>query len=457
MLKRLLLNKTALFVFSFCLLASPALAVKALPAGETVWQGEVIVDEPLRVPRDGKLVVVAGSTIKVTSPAAVIDVAGVIQMKGKKERPITIISPKGWQGVSFIEAGKGSSFASIRVTSAETAISSIATDFSVTDSTFTDCGTAIKLLRESSPLIENSHFENNDIAIDNEMRSNPTIRNNTFNAHRKTAILASHNSRGLISGNRFEGNVQAIGLLQTYPDKIQDNVFVGNKLALYCNQTKSTPLISRNRFERNEMALVNYSFAYPAVEDNTFVGNEMAIRNDQYGSPLLKNNLFSDNKTALYNYRKSNPKVENNLFEKNGLAMFCDYSSYPMVRNNHFIANKMAVELGIYQSADWEKRSGSKKLMQKEALARKSKNQMLGQAPTVFNDIVDVSGNWWGEATPVLNKIGKGKNIPFFHDRRDQEWVTYEGFGPESYRIDQIAYHPWLNKPAANVGPRSKK
>ena len=120
----------------------------------------------------------------------------------------------------------------------------------------------------------------------------------------------------------------------------------------------------------------------------------MAIRNDQYGSPLILHNLLVDNDTAIYNYRKSNPVIEKNLVKQNRLALFCDYSSYPQVRKNHFIANEMAVELGLFQSADWEKRSGSKGLMQQEALARKSKNPMLAQAPTSFVDMVDVSNNW---------------------------------------------------------------
>jgi parallel beta-helix repeat protein len=205
------------------------------------------------------------------------------------------------------------------------------------------------------------------------------------------------------------------------------------------------------------MALVNFSFAYPAIEDNTFVDNKMAIRNDQYGSPLVKHNLFRGNDTAIYNYRKSNPVVENNRIEKSGLALYCDYSSYPKVKNNNFIDNKMAVELGIFQSADWEKRSGSKPLMQKEAAARNSKNTMLRQAPTRFSDIVDVSGNWWGDAGTKMAGADDGENLPFFHDRLDKEWVTYEGFGPDRYRIDLVVYKPLLSKPVAAVGPRKKK
>ena len=248
-----------------------------------------------------------------------------------------------------------------------------------------------------------------------------------------------------------------MGLLQPYPDLIEKNIFIDNKLALYCNQTKNTPHIKGNRFERNEMALVNYSFAYPVVEDNVFIDNKMALRNDQYGSPLVKHNLFKGNGTAIYNYRKSNPVVENNIIEQSDLAIYCDYSSYPKVKNNHFSDNKMAVELGIYQSADWEKRSGSKPLMKKEALARNSKNSMLSQAPTQFNDIVDVSGNWWGDILKILTKNSKDGNLEIFYDRLDKEWVTYEGFGPESYRVDLVKYTPWLDNPVSSVGPRAVK
>ena len=457
MLKFRLFNKLIIIVAVLCLPAVTVVASTTLPAGETIWQGKVVVDKSIRIPSGSKLVIKKGTVVRITTPAAQIDVAGILQIAGTVAKPVVFDSAQGWLGISFVEAGKGSSIVGARFSKAETVVSSIATDFAVTDSSFVDCGTAIKLLRESSPLIENNHFEKNDMAIDNEMRSAPTIRHNKFIGHQKTAILASHNSRGLIADNSFEQNEQGIGLLQTYPDKVLNNTFIENKLAIYCNQTKSTPIIEGNRFERNEIALVNYSFAYPSVVENRFIDNKMAIRNDQYGSPQVKNNLFSGNGTAIHNYRKSNPVVENNIIKKSELAMFCDYSSYPTVRNNHFSANKMAVELGIYQSADWEKRSGSKALMQKEALARNSKNSMLSQAPTKFNDRVDVSGNWWDKNTPVMVAAAPGANLPFFHDRLDKEWVTYEGFGPESYRIDLIVYRPWLDQPVAKVGPRKAK
>ena len=425
--------------------------------GKTVWKGDVTLSDSFSVPAGSELLIMPGTIIRIATPDVGLNVSGKLHVNGAKGKPVKFLSPPGWKGISFLEAKQKSVIDYAVFAKAESAISSIATSFSVTHSQFTACGTAIKLLRESPVLVEDNLFEQNDIAVDNEMKSVATIRNNRFIAQKKTAVIASHNSRGVITGNLFENNEQGIALLQPYNDRLSDNVFKGNKIAIYCNQTKNTPLIKGNSFEQNETALINFSFAYPAVEDNVFVGNTMALRNDQYGSPLVQHNLFSKNGTAIYNYRKSSPVIERNRIEDNDLALYCDYSSYPKVRENHFIANKVAVELGIYQSADWEKRSGSKPLMQKEAAARNSKNPMLAKAPTTFKDVVDVAGNWWGDATERLQAAPVDANLPIFFDRKDKERVTYEGFGPDSYLLDRVEYRPLLEQPVSIVGPRSKR
>jgi hypothetical protein len=423
--------------------------------GETLWQDDVTVSTSFQVPAGSLLRIAAGTIVRISSPDNGLNVSGQLLIEGTKAKPVTFLSPPGWKGISFLESKQKSVIDYAVFADAEAVLSSIATQFTVRNTRFTGCGTAIKLLRESPVLIEECVFEKNDIAIDNEMKSVATIRNSRFIGQKKTAIIAAHNSRGLISGNRFEGNEQGIALQQPYNDRISDNLFRSNTIAIYCNQTKNTPLIKGNRFEENETALINFSFAYPAVEDNYYVGNTTAIRNDQYGSPLVQHNLFRKNETAIYNYRKSSPVVERNQIEDNNLALFCDYSSYPQVRENHLIDNKIAVKIGIYQSADWEKKSGSKPLMQKAAAARNSKNTLLAQAPTTFTDVVDVSSNWWGAGTKTLQAAAVDENLSIFFDRMDKEKVVYEGFGPDSYLLDRVEYRPWLTQPVSTVGPRS--
>jgi len=420
---------------------------------DTRWQGEVVLSGPVQVDTGARLTIAPGSVVRAKLPGSKLLVLGTLMVEGSATAPVRFVSVKGWEGIEFIEAAKGSVIRHAEFDGAQHAVSMIATSPQIIGSLFRNCKIALRLLREAAPLVEGNRFEANQIWVDNEMRSAPTVRGNHFSDHTTSAIVASNNARGLIEDNRFENNKQGVGIVQPYPDPLRGNRFVGNETALFCSQTKNTPLIEKNLFEKNGKGVVNYSFAYPAVERNRFIDNDEAIRNDQFGSARISHNLIRGSKTALYLNRKSNPVIEYNLITDNRLAMFVDYSSYPRVTNNHFLANDMAVKLGIYQSADWEKRSGSKRLVQKEATARRSKNPLLAQAPESFNDYVDVSGNWWGEANRLLKRAGGDANLEIFHDRRDQPRVTYPGFGEGSYALDVIRYAPWLTKPVAEVGP----
>lgn len=439
-----------------CLVALPVLAAD-LP-GATRWSGEVRLSEAVNVPAGATLTIAAGTHVMAQSAEALIAVSGKLLVEGTQAAPVVFDTPSGWRGIQFVEGEAGSRIRHARFARAASAISTIATDFTVANSEFQGCEFAVKLEREASPLIENSWFADNGIGVSNEMKSGPTIRNNRFSGHTKTAILASHGSRGPVTGNRFVENQQGIALIQRYEGQIADNQFNANETAIFCNQTQSTPRIEHNRFEGNKVAVANISFAYPTIVNNQFLNNGTALHNDQYGSTVVEHNLFRGNGTALYNNKKSNPKVRLNRFEKNELALFCDFSSYPEVRQNNFVDNVMGVKLGIYQSADWEKRSGSKQLMQREASARQSQNPLLAKVPTEFNDVVDVSGNWWAKETGQLTAAGEKGNAAIFHDRHDQPEVSYEkeGYGPGNYRLDRIQFAPWLSEAVTGAGVAEK-
>ncbi|NJC89112.1 MAG: right-handed parallel beta-helix repeat-containing protein [Desulfuromonas sp.] len=438
------------------LMALPALAAN-LP-GATRWSGEVRLSEAVSVPRGATLTIAAGTHVVAVSAEALIAVSGKLLVEGSPAAPVVFDTPVGWQGIQFTEGEAGSRIRHARFARAAQAISTVATDFTVANSEFQGCEFAIKLEREANPVIENNWFADNGIGVSNEMKSAPTIRNNRFSGHTKTAILASHGSRGPITGNRFVENQQGIALIQRFEGQIADNQFNANETAIFCNQTQNTPRIERNRFDGNKVAVANVSFAYPVVVNNLFLNNGTALHNDQYGSSQVEKNLFRGNGTAIYNNKKSNPKVRLNRFEKNELALFCDFSSYPEVRQNNFVDNAMGVKLGIYQSADWEKRSGSRPLMQREASARQSQNPLLAKVPTEFTDVVDVSGNWWGKDTSQLAAAGEKGNIAIFHDRHDQPEVSYEseGYGPGTFRLDRVQFVPWLKEPVAGAGAEEK-
>jgi parallel beta-helix repeat protein len=436
----------------------PTSALAKTLSGKTRWSGTVTLTEAVNVPRGSILTITAGTTVVPKSADAVITVGGKLLIEGTPAAPVVFKGPAGWRGIEFFEAESGSRIRHARFSGAAAALSTVATPFSVTDSHFEKCEFAIKLVREASPIIDNNTFVENAVGISSEMKSAPTIRGNRFSKQSKSAIVASHGSRGDITGNRFIDNQQGVALIQRYEGKIADNQFTGNETGIFCNQTQSTPGIENNRFEKNKLAIVNFSFSYPQVVKNLFLSNGTALQNDQYGSPVVENNLFRGNGTALHNNKKSNPKVHRNQIETNDLAIFCDYSSYPDVRQNNFIGNRMGVKLGIYQSADWEKRSGSKQLMQREAESRQSQNPLLAKAPTEFNDVVDVSENWWGKDTAQLAAAGEKGNVAIFHDRHDQPEVSYEkdGFGPGKFKLDRIKFAPWLKEAVAVTVPKEK-
>jgi parallel beta-helix repeat protein len=415
--------------------------------GEVRWTGEITISGVVTVTPAATLTIAAGSRIRPENGEAHLGVQGTLKALGTARAPVVFEKI----GVELVETVSGNLFEYVRFDGAPIAIGALASTFAVRHGTFVDCGTAVKLYRESLPLIEDTLFEKNEIGVDNDMKSNATVRRCRFVGQKVSAINASHSSLGPIEGNVFEKNRQGIVLTQKYADRISGNRFVENEVALSCNQTQATPAISGNTFEKNGIAIANVSFAYPLIEDNRFLANRTAVQNDQYGSPRITHNLFRANATAIHNNRKSNPVIEKNTIEGGERAIFCDYSSYPTVKENNISGARLGVELGIFQSADWERRSGSVAIIREQSEARKSQNPLLAKVPTEFNDFVEVSGNWWGDATVQLRA---GGNAPLFFDRKDKEFVTYDGFGPDSYRLDEVRFVPWLEVPVRDAGPK---
>lgn len=425
------------------------------PAHRLHWRGEVVLEADHLVPAGTVLTLEPGTRVRPLRPEIRIVVQGVLQVLGTAKAPVTFAGPPGWLGIEFLAGPEGSRIEHARFSQAKTALSSAERIFVLRHTSFRDCETAVKLVRKSGPRVSDCLFEGNGIGIDNEMRSYPQIRNNRFIGQRKAAILASHNSTGEIEGNLFENNHLAISLLRPYADRIVNNRFRGNGTAIACNQTQRTPVISGNQFENNAKALESFSFSSPVVENNTFSGNQTAIHNRQLGSPRVQNNLFADNGIALDNVRKSSPVVEKNLLKNNRVALFCDYSSYPRVKQNNFVDNRLAVQLGDFQSAELERRSGNQAAAQQGAALAQAGQSRPGSAPKLGEpeDVVDVRNNWWGEDTAQLTAVGPDGNATIFVDRRDQGDQRSQPV-VEGYDLDLILFHPWLKAAVADAGLR---
>lgn len=444
------LSFVLIFLFS---LGSSLVGAETLKIEQpTVWQGQVELADSVLVGAQGILTIKAGTRVKISAPEHQLMVYGRLLIEGTEREPVIFETVAQWQGIHFVEAAEGSVIRHAQFRDCRDAVSVIATSPEITNSRFLNCGAGIKLLRESNSVISDNIFNENELGLSIEMRSNPRVTGNQFFLHRISGIVVSNKSRGVIEKNIFEKNQQAIGVLQPFTDRLKDNIFRNNQVGIYCYQTQNTPNIEQNLFEKNVLALVNFSFSFPDVRNNKFIDNQTALKSDQFGSATVEHNLFQNNQTAIYLNRKSNARIQLNQFTHNALAMLIDYSSYPEVQRNNFEKFSEAARLGIYQSADWEKRSGSKPLQMKEAKARGSKNPTLIQAPEQFNDVVDLSSNWWGEQHPLLSAATPAENLSQFYDRKDLPTVVYEGFGPDAYVLDEIHFQPVLGGPVKEAG-----
>ncbi|WP_305046019.1 right-handed parallel beta-helix repeat-containing protein [Geoalkalibacter sp.] len=429
-------------------------ALQPLPPGETRWSGEVRLEQALEVPPGATLRVAAGTRIRVADPAARLLVRGGLEIAGSAARPVVFVAPQDWLGLELLEPEAPVVIRHARFSGAKSAVQALGARLRVEHSEFRGGGHGIELVRDSLADVTDCLFEGNEVGLEAQMKSRIQLQRSRFRKHVGSAFLAGHGSSGAIEDCRFEDNRQAIGLKGRFEGRIAGNRFTDNHTAIFCNQTQRSPLIRANHFEGGEIALANLSFSFPLVEDNRFLRNGTALRNDQFGSAQVRRNLFADNGTALWNNRKSDPLVENNIFKNNERALFCDYSSYPRVRRNNFSGNRLAVELGRFQSADFEKRMGSKGFALDQAQERRSQNPLLARAPTEFTDLVDVRDNWWGADTERLVAAGEEGVPDLFIDRHQLGRVRYEGWGEDSYLVDRVVFAPWLEQAVADAGPQ---
>ena len=140
-------------------------------SGQVRWDGHVELNEVVVVPPTATLMIAPGTRIVAATTQVRISVRGVLQVEGSASAPVVFSGPQGWQGIEFMEAPAGSRLRWAEFHAASSAISSYATDFKVENCLFRDNEYAIRLLRESSPVITTSTFENNQIGVANEMKS----------------------------------------------------------------------------------------------------------------------------------------------------------------------------------------------------------------------------------------------------------------------------------------------
>ena len=81
----------------------------------------------------------AGTVVRAKLPGSKLLVLGRLTVDGSAQSPVNFESVKGWEGIEFIEADKGSVIRHAKFKGAQQAVSMIATSPQITGSEFRDC------------------------------------------------------------------------------------------------------------------------------------------------------------------------------------------------------------------------------------------------------------------------------------------------------------------------------
>lgn len=378
-------------------LPAPAQAVSLV--GQVRWQGEVLLQESVRVEPDGVLTVAPGSTVTFT--AGGLEVAGRLVATGAR------FTGDNWGGIVL----KGCDGRTV-----------------LKGCTIDGAGTGI-LVQGGAPRLEDLTLTGNGVGMEVRQKSAAVVSGCRFRGNAKVGLFVKDEATATVTDSLFEDNGRyGAYIYRSVPARFADNVVRNNSTGVMISHYGSDPRIEGNRIE----------------------GNRIGVLIDRAARPVLTGNRLERNDTGLRIYRRSDPRVEGNRLAENRTAVSVAYSSYPTIRGNDFVGNGTALKLE-YQSSVWEKTRGSA-VREIEASARGAFGQGRGQAvseaqrrPRELDATVDARGNWWGrDGSAELARIGREGNPSFLEDGRDTPTFLDDG---KSYPLDTVRFDPWSETP----------
>lgn len=362
------------------------------------WQGEVHVDEELRVEKNGQLLIAPGT--RVVSRAQ-------IEVVGRLEAIEVEFSGDDWPGLVLKGTGTLTLVKNCRITGARTGISIIG----------------------GEPRILGSLFEKNQVGIELRQKSRALLEKNRFIENSRVGLFVKDESEAIVRQNTFaqQGKFGAY-IYRAKPAEFRGNQFFDNPIGLMISYYGSDPQIRHNLFERNQTGIKVDRSARPHLYANQIIANHIGIALD----------------------RRSDPLVEKNLLRQNQQAILVKFSSYPVIRHNDFRANQQSLVLE-YQSSRWEKTKGAAARQQQLT----SRGAFGGQKQTQVTETqrqargldgrVDARENWWGVAeTQILKNADEKANLPWIIDGHDM--ATFKESG-QDWPLDRVRWWPFASEP----------
>ncbi|MEW6488696.1 MAG: right-handed parallel beta-helix repeat-containing protein [Thermodesulfobacteriota bacterium] len=437
------------------LLAAEAMAGEPMVLEGTVtWSGDRVLETSVTVPAGATLILLPGTRVTVTGDEASLFVEGSLYASGTADAPV-VLRGRTDADPSIIEANSPAAVVRlhrVEVSGARNAVTVRGGFLGVTSSRFHGNETALTLDLKGHGELRDVVLEDNHVglAVGNSARARASGL--TFTGNR--VALGAHNAARVdLARSVFRNNRAAFVQHNQCDVRIDGCTFEGNQVAADLSQTRRSPIFSFSTFRKNQVGISAAHFTHPLVDACTFQENEVAFSAEQFSGPLLRYCAFEKNGQAVRLDKKGNARIEGNLFRDNEVALFADFSSYPDATGNLFVGNHWHVRLGVQQSADFERRLGSRGIMLGTARDAGTRNPFLieGQVPP-GEGVFSVAGNAWDPETLAEMAPGPEENLSRFWDGRDQEPVRYEGFGDDTYAVDRIVYTPPAPAPLP-VGP----
>lgn len=433
--------------------AEAAAGETTIIGGTVTWRGDRVLETSVTVPAGATLILLPGTRVTSNGESSIY-VEGSLYAAGTEEAPVLLRGTRE-ADPSIVEANSPGAVVRLHRVEASGAKSAVTVRggfLGITSSRFFDNGTAVTLDLKGTGEFRDIALEDNQVALAVGNSARARASGLTLTGNR--VGLGAHNAAEVeLSRSVFRDNAAGYVQHNQCNVRIDGCIFEGNQVGADLSQTRRSPILSFNTFRKNKVAVSAAHFTHPLVDACEFRENEVAFSAEQFCGPFLRFCAFEANREAIRLDKKSNARIEGNSVRNNRVGLFADFSSYPNATRNLFADNEWHVRLGVQQSADFERRLGSRGIMLGTARDAGTRNPFLieGQVPP-GEGIFSVEGNAWDPETLAEMASGPEENLSRFWDGRDQEPVRYEGFGDDTYAVDRIVYTPPAPAPFP-VGP----
>ena len=391
--------------------SSLAETIKGKISKDTTIGGEIVIKGDVRVEKGVTLTIEKGARVKFDRGS--LEVYGTVIAKG---------APKS--NIRFVGVKKGrNQRGGIRI------INSKEKKSVISHCDFNGLNTAVTIIN-SSAVIEDSTFLNNQIAVDAKQKDETIVKRSVIKNSKKVGIFCKNDSQASIIDNKISGI---------------------RKFGVYVYRSGGVNVSGNKITDCGSGIMIGFVGSDSHVTGNDISSNKTGIIVEKGANPLISQNTITKNDIGIKISRRSDPKVKDNDITDNKKGIFVTYSSYPVIGGNNIYDNEYAVYLE-FQSSQWEKSQGGsvkrggekKRIVQARGAFGGASSAKFVKPRENLSDKVDSRGNFWGgEVVKEMEMKGAASNIPVIHDYYDAKEFVEDG---KRYKLDSVDYSEWSNE-----------